>query len=137
VADELTGSGEHGLRVGWLMGDGEWEIENMILRYQSRAGDVRLDFSSPNVTYGMFRAGQQLAGELRIKNEEILGWFSPSYSVKQSALFLATAIKGEAPLRMISRWSLGSADPSNLEIRWETPSKDKSQAFYNGEQLDF
>ena len=134
VVDELVGSGEHGLRVGWLLRDGEWEIENKFLGYQSKAAAVRLDFSGPNITYGMFRAGQHLAGELGIANPELYGWFSPSYAMKQPALFFTTAIKGETPLRMTSRWSLGGADPANLEIRW---GLDKGEAFYNGERLDF
>ena len=137
VVDELTGIGEHSLRVGWLLRDGKWEIEGTILHYESTAGNVRLDFSGPDITYAMFRAGQRLAGELRVKSEGLLGWFSPSYSVKQPALFLAIAINGKAPLRMISKWSLGSADPSNFEIRLDTPSNGKSQAIYREEHLDF
>ena len=102
-----------------------------------RLGDVRLAFSGANITYALFRAGKKIAGELSIKNTDVLGWFSPSYSVKQPALFLATAVKGKAPLRLISKWGLGITDPASLEIQWNTPRTDKSQAIYNGEQLDF
>jgi hypothetical protein len=118
VVDELFGTGQHTFRCGWLLPDDSWEVEGASILLRGPHGSYRVKFDAPRIQCALYRAGQFLEGEELTDCDQILGWFSPTYAVKEPGLYFMTSIEGTLPLRLISLWCLGDGDPDRLEVIW-------------------
>ena len=102
----------------WLLPDWKWEIENdkhgnaFLFRQLSPYGWFSLKMevysNSPGaaldaVNLHVFRAGKLLYGEGR--EEPILGWYSPTYNYKESAISLVLDFRGRVPVTISSEWT--------------------------------
>jgi asparagine synthase (glutamine-hydrolysing) len=121
VIDNISGEGVHSIRNGWLFPDQSWTIENSQFRLSTPVGEVMVKNSLSNRT-ALFRAGERLQGNLTVENNTVLGWYSPTYSVKEPALFLITESEGELPLRMVTYIGFGDVDWAKLKINLREPA---------------
>jgi hypothetical protein len=70
----------------------------------------------------LYRAGERLQGNLTVENNTVLGWYSPTYSVKEPGLFLITESEGELPMRMVTYIGFGDVDWDTLKINLREPA---------------
>lgn len=139
VVDDVIGSGQHVLRSGWLLPDTRPKIHENALSLEGIEGSYEVKFFSPGITWGLYRSGQLIDGENLIDDAEILGWYSPTYAIKEPGLYFAASMEGTLPLRMVSLWSLGKADAGALKVEWEDPSRkfpNITRIVYGREVLD-
>lgn len=140
VADELLGEGTHVLRTGWLVLDGSWQEMERGFRVNTPAGEAYLEMMAEQGMPSLYRAGELLDGEALPEPCATLGWYSPTYAHKEPALFIAAKSAGQLPLRLISRWQFGEADPGEVVVTWKTPGSSPTSlnsVVYRGEELDF
>lgn len=109
VQDELTPSakttGPLTFRLHWLLPDGPYALDGTALRLELPAGRVtlRLSLAAPAelpLEISLVRAGRALAGPAPVS--PVLGWVSPTYSVKTPALSLALIVQAQPPIRLVS-----------------------------------
>jgi hypothetical protein len=111
VVDMLTQAGSTTgpltFRLHWLLPDRPYTLEGHSLRLDLPAGRVTLHLSilepaeSP-FSISFIRAGQALAGPP--PDSPLLGWVSPTYSVKTPALSLVLMVEAQPPLRLASEF---------------------------------
>jgi hypothetical protein len=105
VEDDLTGKGEHEVRLHWLLADLPFEIEsNLPLRVQckSNRGPVSWNvFSSVDGRASVARAGKTLHGEPD-RFEPVMGWQSPTYGELAPAVSLIYRVRQPMPTRLIT-----------------------------------
>jgi hypothetical protein len=102
----------------WLVRDFPWELSQRTLTLSTPAGRcclvTSIDVEDPKTVVEkeyrqIIRAGKSIVG--RGKEEETLGWFSPTYDVKLPAISYLTRIAAVPPIRLVSDWSFISLDP--------------------------
>lgn len=107
-AGEITR--EHIFTLHWLLPDGPYILEHGQLRLETSQGWLQIAITagapgqSAPASLELIRAGQSLTGSGAVA--EILGWYSPTYGVKQPALALITRIHAPAPLVFTTRFTL-------------------------------
>jgi hypothetical protein len=107
VSDELLAAGDVSQEIkadlNWLMPDWPWELQTGQIRLQSPLGLTVLAISSDTHAnmgvWDIFRAGESL---LTGDQNEIMGWYSPTYGLKQPALSIRFSINGQLPMRIRS-----------------------------------
>jgi hypothetical protein len=119
VVDDVMGSGRQSLRCGWLLPDDPWELDGASIWLKNHHRPCRIHFISAVDHWALYRAGQLLEGEDIAQQKEVLGWFSPTYAVKEPALFFTASMEGALPLRLITLWCLGDPNPDRLMVDWE------------------
>jgi asparagine synthase (glutamine-hydrolysing) len=117
--DEVVGSGYHKLRSGWLLPDTDWTLDGVSLKVDHSVGRFRVEFHGQEIQLGLYRSGECIQGKNVADCEEILGWYSPTYTYKEAGLYLAAAIEGELPLCLMSRWCLGDEERNEILIEWK------------------
>jgi hypothetical protein len=140
VVDEVLGSGHHSLRCGWLLPDDPWELDGDSIWLKNHDRPFRIHFISAVDHRALYRAGRLLEGEDIARPKEILGWFSPTYAFKEPALYFAASMEGALPLKLITLWCLGDADPDQLKVDWEVSDRGYSvlsRVKYDQSVLDF
>ncbi len=138
VVDELIGDGTHTLRNGWLLPDGGGKQTESGFVVDTPEGEIHLAIHPTEAKHVLYRAGKLIAGENINESGDTFGWYSPTYAYKEPALFLVTRIRGQLPLRLVSRWSLGQADPAKLNVTWNPPGSSPisiGQVTYGGEGI--
>jgi hypothetical protein len=116
VVDEILGGGIHSLRNGWLLPDLKWNYGDRILELSSDSLSMRLETAGSDLSNVLIRAGERLFGDLLLDNQDIMGWYSPTYGQKEPGLFLVSNAKGTLPLRITTAIMLGNAERSDLEV---------------------
>lgn len=110
IVDNVRGSGEHNVRLHWLVADLPFEITDPSCEVVFRAGSSRLRwniFSSVPGTLAVIRAGKPI-GTMTTKQEtadsatQRLGWESPTYGALQPALSLVYEVRSQLPVRFIT-----------------------------------
>jgi hypothetical protein len=99
----------------WLLPD--WPIEHhpdYIRIAHPMNGAAILGFSSCNQStilspINLIRCGEVIFGK-REHLPSILGWYSPTYSVKLPALSVLVSVSGDLPLQFQSQWTLQDAN---------------------------
>jgi hypothetical protein len=95
----------HEFQLHWLLPDWDWELSDCQLTLQNGNRKVGLlvcaDNNVPPVVQ-LCRAGKVIEGEERCIPQ--MGWYSPTYSVKEPALSFVFKIKCTAPVRITSDW---------------------------------
>ena len=99
----------HSAVLHWLLPDLPWELHGTTLRLKTNNGilSIRLaltDQTTAQTYLQLVRAGQVIAGPG--KASPVLGWYSPTYNLKQPALSLRFFIEGVLPLSFSSDWFL-------------------------------
>jgi hypothetical protein len=110
IVDDLLGAGKHDLRLHWLLPDLPFETitaspfcaklsrENTRFRWNI--------FSAIPGTAVIVRAGKNLAGDVTLKNknrdEELLGWDSPTYGELHPAISLLYSVQAAVPVRIVT-----------------------------------
>jgi hypothetical protein len=135
IVDDLLGVDEHELRLHWLLPDLPFEVITDLPFYAVlSARKVRLHwnvFSSSPGSAAMIRGGKILAGNIegRNRDEELLGWESPTYGELCPAISLLYRVQARLPVRIITVILAGEAlhlrqSDSNLVL-----SRDASQVY--------
>ncbi len=135
IVDDLLGAGEHESRLHWLLPDLPFEViadsplcAVLSADKQSFRWNV---FSSSSGSAALIRGGKILAGDIegRNRNEELLGWVSPTYGELCPALSLLYRVQAPLPVRIVTVILAGDAvqlrqSDSNLVL-----SRDGSQVY--------
>jgi Heparinase II/III-like protein/Heparinase II/III N-terminus len=108
IVDDLLGSGEHELRLHWLLPDLPSEViaDSPFCTVLS-SDEVRFRwnvFSSSPGSAALIRSGRILAGNIdfRDREEDLLGWESPTYGELCPALSLLYRVQARLPVRIVS-----------------------------------
>jgi hypothetical protein len=119
VIDRISGRDEHVIRNGWLFPDRPWELDSD--RFRLSTPSVELKVESSNVhTMALFREGKCLRGEIALAQATILGWYSPTYTVKEAALSLVVESVGSLPSCLVTYIGLDQPDWGSLSVEWST-----------------
>jgi hypothetical protein len=118
IVDHLQASGEHSVRINWLISDCEWKAGEMGISLETAAGEAVLRMNGASFKQAVYRAGAALHGGLAGVNPEICGWRSPTYSVRQPALQVMHETSVRLPVRLYSLWTLGSMDVDPPQLVW-------------------
>jgi hypothetical protein len=140
IVDDLFGAGEHSLRTGWLFPDLAWRRKAGQVSLEHPAGEIKCDVEGAEKKMGLFRSGQCLEGELQTVHSNLLGWYSPSYAVREPALFVAAQISGKLPLRITTTLGFGTQEQDQPLIEWQEPVKRGcpfQSVEYLGERIEF
>jgi hypothetical protein len=100
----------HLISIHWLLPDWEWHFENDVFWIKDGKHKVTLSISAksfasgrtcPSAETSLIRAGKTLLGNAP---DEIMGWTSPTYSVKIPALTLTSSWHSNESLLVTSSW---------------------------------
>jgi hypothetical protein len=115
IVDDLLGAGEHELRLHWLLPDLPFEVitDSPFCAFLS-AEKARFRwnvFSSSPGSAVIIRGGKILAGdiELRDRDEDLLGWESPTYGELCPAISLLYRVQARLPVRIVTVMLAGEA----------------------------
>lgn len=121
VVDDLAGARRHRARCAWTLPDWKWALTAHELVLDGPQGEVKVVLEPESAKISLVRGGRRLAGDDPDEPLDTLGWYSPTYAELQPALCLLVNVESELPLRMVTWWCLGEADPSELELGWRSP----------------
>ncbi len=124
IVDDLIGSGEHRVSIGWTMPDLSWRLNRDGISLDLAGSGVEVSCQGQESDMGLYRAGDLIAGEKIYDHPELHGWRSMGYAVKQPALRLAMRFEASAPLRHCTWWSFGATVGDGVEIGWNLPDPD-------------
>jgi hypothetical protein len=115
IVDDLLGAGEHELRLHWLLPDLPFEViaDSPFCAFLS-AEKMRFRwnvFSSSPGSAAIIRGGKILAGEIERGNrdEDLLGWESPTYGELCPAISLLYRSQARLPVRIVTVILAGEA----------------------------
>lgn len=115
IVDDLLGGGEHELRLHWLLPDLPFEmIDDLPFSAVLSAEKMRFRwnvFSSSAGSPAIIRGGKILAGDFEGSNreEELLGWESPTYGELCPAISLLYRVQAPLPVRIVTVILAGQA----------------------------
>src|SRR5216684_5153623 len=135
IVDDLLGAGEHELWLHWLLPDLPFEViadSPFCAVLSADKQHFRWNvFSSSSGSAALIRGGKILAGniELRDRDEDLLGWESPTYGELCPAISLICRVQARLPVRIITVILAGEAlqlrhSDNNLVL-----SRDASQLY--------
>jgi hypothetical protein len=111
--DDLVGTGEHELRLHWLLPDLPVEVSaNVPYCAAFTVEKVRFRwniFSSSPGSAAVIRGGKKLAGDLVCKDQEVRGWESPTYGERSPAISLLYCVRAYLPIRLVTAILAGDA----------------------------
>jgi len=108
IVDDLLGAGEHELRLHWLLPDLPFEvIDDPPFSAVLSAEKMRFRwnvFSSSAGSPAIIRGGKILTGDCEGNNrdEELLGWESPTYGELCPAISLLYRVQAPLPVRIVT-----------------------------------
>jgi Heparinase II/III-like protein/Heparinase II/III N-terminus len=115
IVDDLPGAGEHELRLHWLLPDLPFEVISdspfcAVLSAEKARFRWNVFSSSPGST-AIIRGGKILAGNIEDRNrdEELLGWESPTYGELCPAISLLYRVQAPLPVRIVTVILAGEA----------------------------
>jgi hypothetical protein len=108
IVDDLLGAGDHELRLHWLLPD----LPSEVIADSPFCGVLSSDevrflwnvFSSSPGSAALIRGGRILAGNIdfRDREEDLLGWESPTYGELCPAISLLYRVQARLPVRIVS-----------------------------------
>lgn len=119
VVDRISGRDEHQIRNGWLFPDRPWELDSGLFRLSTPSVELKVESSNVH-SLALFREGKCLRGEIALPHASILGWYSPTYSVKEAALSLIVESVGSLPSCVVTYIGINQPDWESLSIEWNT-----------------
>ena len=107
VTDTLRGpASRRRVRLHWLLPDWPWRLEDTRLIVDSPVGRFVLEIVPSDgfpAEIALARAGEALVGP---SPAPTMGWYSPTYGVKEPALSFCVTIDGHMPVAIESSWRL-------------------------------
>jgi hypothetical protein len=118
VADEVSGVGEHTLRLGWLLPYQPWRLEgaSLALGEGPDPATVALEVSGGKI--GLYRAGARIAGDPIAGAAETWGWRATAYAVKEPALRLVAEVRKTLPVRLMTSFAFSGRARTDLRLGW-------------------
>ena len=106
VVDDLQGTGEHALRLHWLLPDFPFEISGDfpvcgVLSAEEACWRWNIFSNAPGAA-AVIRGGKNLAGTLAVRDQELLGWESPTYGELCPAISLLYDVHAPLPVRIVT-----------------------------------
>jgi hypothetical protein len=139
VVDDILGTGEADVRIGWNLPDLPFENVEGELWLNLEGSDVRIRPEGIRDRTALYRAGVLISGEELASDSSTYGWDAPTYALKQPALLWLRSAHGQLPMRGITTWVLAEMDEDEVDISWLDPVM-KSPAFslveYRGRILE-
>ncbi|MDD5367654.1 MAG: alginate lyase family protein [Anaerolineaceae bacterium] len=115
-AENLSGNKQvHSVRLHWLLPDWDFMLEQGTLKIQSPYGAVQIRFEVVGDSQegagqlGLVRGGALVAGVGTPR--PTLGWYSPTYGLKEPALSAIQSVQASLPIRLVTTMEL----PWNFE----------------------
>jgi hypothetical protein len=115
IVDDLLGAGEHELRLHWLLPDLPFEVITdspfcAVLSAEKMRFHWNVFSSSPG-SAALIRSGKILAGNIqfRDRDEDLLGWESPTYGELCPAISLLYRSRARLPVRIVTVILAGDA----------------------------
>src|ERR1700676_3466035 len=115
IVDDLLGAGEHELRLHWLLPDLPFEVIAdsplcAVLSADKQSFRWNVFSSSPG-SAAILRGGKIVAGNIegRNRDEELLGWESPTYGEMCPAISLLYRVQARWPVRIVAVILAGEA----------------------------
>ena len=106
IVDDVLGSGEHAIRLHWLLPDRPLEVipgKDFSASLSAEHARFRWNiFSSVPGAPAIIRAGKNLQANEEIPNEELLGWESPTYGELHPAISLSYRVQAPLPVRLVT-----------------------------------
>jgi hypothetical protein len=124
IVDDLIGSGNHRVSIGWTMPDFSWQLDTDGVSLDIAGSSIEVSWQGQEGDVGLYRAGALIAGEGIYDHPELHGWRSTGYAVKQPALRLVKRFEACAPLRHCTWWTFDAALGDNVEIGWNLPDRE-------------
>jgi hypothetical protein len=134
VVDDLLGSGTHKAYIAWTLPDLDYQLTDNTLALQSREGAIKLAIEGGS--FSLIRAGEPIVPGEVPGYAPLLGWYSPTYGVKEPALCALVSAEARLPYRVVTSWRFGDAARDDLRIQWNAPgtSKFPYSALEHGEE---
>ncbi|MCK4741472.1 MAG: alginate lyase family protein [Anaerolineales bacterium] len=121
VVDDILGVGEAEVRIGWNIPDMPFEMEERTLRVNLQGSKVSIHSEGIQDRYALYRAGEIIAGEEFVSDSRSYGWYSPTYAMKQPALYWLRSAHAQLPMRGVTKWMLDETDMEDVDIGWLDP----------------
>ena len=130
IVDDLLGTGEHELRLHWLLPDLPFEVSaTSPFCAVLSAEKVRFRWSVFSIAAGsasVIRVGKDLTGG---GDHELLGWESPTYGERCPAISLLYRVQARLPVRIITVILAGEALQLRQDDHQLVLSRDASQIY--------
>jgi hypothetical protein len=139
IVDDLIGSGDHRVSIGWTMPDFSWRLNAEGISLDLEESGVEVSMEGQNGDVGLYRAGALIAGNGIYDHSELHGWRATKYAVRQPALRLVKRFVASAPLRHCTWWAFDAASRDGMEIFWNEPDRETlpfSSVGWQGKRLE-
>lgn len=140
VVDDLLGVGVHRLRLNWSLVDCPWRLEADRVELETPQGRALVKLDGEGLTVGLYRGGELADGGDPISEPIVLGWWSPTYAVKDPAITMVAEAEGRLPLRVETWFAFGDADARDVTLAWLPPEAGRlpfRRVDAHGVQLEF
>jgi hypothetical protein len=116
IRDDITGEGQHQLRLHWLLPEFPAVVDTEAGTVQLRTpkGVVRVRATcGAQAQFSFVRAGERIVGNVSYPGEITRGWVSRTYASKQPALSVALEAEGKLPIRFETKFEFISDGVEN------------------------
>lgn len=118
VADDVLGGGEHRLVLNWNLADLTWHEKESGITLKHDRFSVSLLWMFDSSTWGLYRAGEQIAGEDVVEDPTPYGWHASTYAQRKPGLQLVLEARQRLPARIVTLWTFNETDPDALHVNW-------------------
>lgn len=139
VVDDILGTGEAEVRIGWNLPDLPFEMDERTLSVDMQGLGVSIQWEGTQDRYALYRAGELIAGEGFVPDSRIYGWYAPTYAMKQPSLLWLRSAHDQLPMRGVTKWVFGEMDVEDINIGWMDPNMGRpalSWVEYRGMRLE-
>ena len=124
IADDILGEGDHALRLSWMLAHLPWRRRGCGIELEVGTEKAFIEVDAGDCRMGIYTAGTLVAGEELGEHDPVLGWFSPTYSVKTPALQLIARVSSTLPVRLLTSITFGEEDEGEpAKVNWRPPEK--------------
>lgn len=125
VADDVVGDGEQRLVLNWNLADLPWHEQKSGLVLEHEQFAASLSWEAKSSVWGLYRAGERIAGEEVVDDPTTYGWHASTYAQRHPGLQLVLQSHQKLPARIVTLWTFNEAGPEGLHVNWLPPESDK------------